>query len=106
MTSEVEKKRTRAPAKTVEARENQLINDTYDLAEKQIRNGTASSQTMAHFLKMGTEREGLEREKLRRENMLLEARTDDIKGAKNMEELYSDAIAAMSRYKGVDEEHA
>lgn len=103
MASEQTKKSSRPPAKTIEEREDQLIDAAYDLAEKQILKGTASSQTIAHFLKLGTVREGLEREKLRRENMLLEARTDQIESGKNMEELYQDAIAAMSRYKGIED---
>lgn len=104
MASAADKKPRRAPAKTVEAREDQLIADAYDLAEKQLRNGTASSQTISHFLKMGTAREQLEREKLKRENMLLEARTDQIESGKNMEELYTKAIAAMMEYRGQSDE--
>ena len=104
MASEAEKKPRRPPAKTVEAREDQLIAMAYDLAEKQISAGTASSQTIAHFLKLGTVREGLEREKLRKENMLLEARTDQIEAQANVEVLYKEAIEAMMLYSGrVDE---
>jgi hypothetical protein len=35
-----------------------------DLAEKQIREGTASSQVITHFLKLGSTREQLERRKI------------------------------------------
>lgn len=103
MASDEVKKPRRPPATTVEARENQLINLAYDEAEKQIREGRASSQTLTHFLKLGTVREKLEREKLRQENLLLEARTDQIGDEKKMEELMSEAIRAMSQYKGVDD---
>lgn len=103
MASDVTKKPRRPPGKTIEAREDQLIAAAYDLAEKQIVAGTASSQTIAHFLKLGTVREGLEREKLRRENMLLEARTDQIESGKNVEALYEEAIAAMKLYNGRDD---
>lgn len=94
----------RPPATTVEARENQVIAQAYDLAEKQIRDGSASSQVVTHFLKLGTVRESLEREKLRRENKLLEARTEGMESAKRVEELYDTAISAMRRYAGHDVE--
>ena len=48
-----------APAKTPEGRENQLISLAVNLAEKQLQEGTASSQVITHFLKLGTERERL-----------------------------------------------
>lgn len=98
------KKPRRPPATTVEARENQVIAAAYDLAEKQIQKGIASSQVITHFLKLGTVREGLEREKLRNENILLQARTESIESAAHMEVLYSEAIASMRRYSGRDEE--
>ena len=39
------------PALTPEARENQLISLAIDLAEQQLRDGTASSQVITHYLK-------------------------------------------------------
>jgi len=75
-----------------------------DLAEKQLAKGTASSQVITHFLKMGTVREGLEREKLKRENELLEAKSDAIASGKRVEELYSNALKAMRAYAGQDPE--
>jgi hypothetical protein len=105
MASEEQKKPRRPPATTVEARENQLISDAYDLAEKQLRAGTASSQVISHFLKAGTTREGLERERLRRENILLGAKAEAMESAKRVEELYAEAIKAMRAYAGqADEE--
>ena len=78
----------RPPATSPEARENQLINMAVDLAEQQLRDGTASSQVITHFLKLGTMKEQLEREKLMKENELLRARTESLTAAKNQEELY------------------
>ena len=68
-------KRTR-PALTPEARENQLIAMAVDLAEKQLLEGTASSQVITHYLKLGSSRDRLEREKLQEENKLLRAKTE------------------------------
>ena len=88
------------PALTPESRENQLIALSVDLAEKQLREGTASSQVITHFLKLGTEKAKLEQEKLRRENELLRAKTESIESSKRVEELYSEAINAIKLYSG------
>ena len=88
------------PATTPEARENQLIALAMDEAERKIREGTASSQLICHFLKLGSEKERLEREKIERENKLLEAKVTALESSKTSEELYSKAIAAMRRYSG------
>lgn len=90
----------RRPALTPEAREKQIIADAMDLAEKQIREGTASSQVITHFLKLGSMREKLERERLMEENKLLKAKTQAIESEKDNKELYKDAIAAMRKYSG------
>ena len=89
-----------APAKTPEGRENQLISLAIDLAEKQLQEGTASSQVITHFLKLGTERERLEREKHEQENLLISEKINAIRAAERVEELYANAIAAMKSYGG------
>lgn len=88
------------PALTPEARENQMISLAVDLAEKQLQEGTASSQVITHYLKLGSMRERLEREKLEEENKLLKARTEQIQSMKRVEELYEEAIKAMRNYGG------
>lgn len=90
----------RRPARTPEERQNQLVSLSYDAAEDQIREGRATSQLLTHFLKLGTERERLENERLRGENKLLTARVDALASAKKMEELYAEALKAMSSYQG------
>lgn len=87
-------------ALTPDARENQLIYLATDLAEQQLRDGTASSQVITHYLKLGTMRERLEREILAENKKLLAAKTEAIQSAKRVEELYTDAIAAMRKYSG------
>lgn len=98
MSSEEQKKRR--PALTPEARENQMIALAVDLAEQQLIDGTASSQVITHFLKLGTEKAKLEQEKLRRENDLLKAKTESIESGRRIEELYSEAINAIKQYSG------
>lgn len=88
------------PATTPEARENQLISLATNLAEQQLREGTASSQVITHYLKLGSTKNQLELEKLKRENELLRAKTESIESAKRVEELYSKAIDAIKLYSG------
>ena len=45
------------PALTPEARENQMISLAMDLAEKRLRDGSASSQEVTHFLKIAASKE-------------------------------------------------
>jgi len=90
----------RRPALDPEARENQLINLAVDLAEQQLLNGTASSQVITHFLKLGTTRAELEKEKLIRENKMMEAKTKAYESADEMKVLYERAIKAMRNYSG------
>ena len=94
------------PAITPEARENQLISLATDLAEQQLRDGTASSQVITHYLKLGTTKERIEREILEKQKELITAKTEALQSAKRVEELYSNAIKAMRRYsgRGSDEE--
>lgn len=98
------KKKSSPPARTPEARENQLISLAVDLAETQLREGTASAQVITHFLKLATKRAELEREKLVQENKLLEAKTDSLQSQKKTEELYRDALEAMKSYSGFKSE--
>lgn len=98
--SEVSRRSRRLPATTAEARERQLIAQAEDLAERQIRQGTASATVITHYLKLGSSREKLERERLERENDLLRAKVDQLASAKNVEQLYSEALHAMRAYSG------
>jgi seryl-tRNA synthetase len=95
-----EQRRRQSPARTPEAREKQLIAAAMDLAEKQILEGTASSQVLSHFLKLGSTREKLEQKNLQENNKLLSARTKAIGDAKTSDNLLQEALAAMKRYSG------
>ena len=57
---EQKKTNKRPPARTPEARENQLISLAVDLAEKQLSAGTASSQVITHYLKLGSSKDKIE----------------------------------------------
>lgn len=90
----------RRVASTPEGRENQLVSLAMDLAEKQLRNGTASAQVTSHFLKAGSSREYLERQRLAMDVELMNAKKEQMDKLANIEQLYSDAISAMRKYQG------
>lgn len=96
-------KQTRRPALSLEAREQQLISAAVDLAEQQLLDGTASSQVIVHYLRLGSTKDRLEKEKLQKENELLRAKAEALQSAKRTEELYANAIKAMRLYSGSED---
>lgn len=92
------------PALSPEARENQMIALAVDLAEKQLLEGTASSQVITHYLKLGTQKEKLEREILEKQKELIEAKTQNLQSVQKIEELYTNALNAMRTYSGQNNE--
>lgn len=102
--SEDEQEPRAKAAATPEAREAQMIELADALAEKQLRDGTASSQVITHYLKLGSSRERLEQEKIKLEQKKLEAQVEQIAQAARTEELFTKAIRAMRSYQGVAEE--
>lgn len=97
------KKPRARPATSPEDRENQLIALAVNLAEEQLRNGTASSQVITHYLKLGSTKERLEKEILEKQKDLISAKTDAINSSKRIEELYTNALSAMRKYSGNEE---
>ena len=92
------------PALSPEARENQMISLAIDLAEKQLMEGTASSQVITHYLKLASSKERLEQEILEKQKDLIVAKTASIRDGKRYDELYKEAIKAMKRYSGQDDD--
>jgi hypothetical protein len=90
----------RKPATTPEGRENELITQAINLAERQIQAGTASSQVVTHYLKLGSTRERLEQQRLEHENELTRVKIEAIESQKRVEELYKEALDAMRSYSG------
>ena len=88
------------PALTPDVRENQMIYLAIELAEQQLRDGSASSQVITHFLKLGSSKEKLEHEILEEQKKLITAKTEQLESAKRIEDLYADAINAMREYGG------
>lgn len=98
------KPRKMRPALTPEARENQMIALAVDLAERQLMEGTASSQVITHYLKLGSTKERIEKEILEKQKELIAAKTENLLSSKRIEELYANAINAMKRYSGHGDE--
>ena len=90
------------PALSPEARENQLVSLAVDLAEKQLKEGTASSQVITHYLKLGSTKEKIEKEILEKQKELIEAKTQSLQSSKHIEELYSNALNALRCYSGAE----
>lgn len=95
---------SRPPALTPELAEQRCIEESFKLAEAQLREGTASPSVITHFLKMGTERARLEREKLARETELLATKTTSIKNAETSAETYAKAMQAFKTYAGIEDD--
>jgi hypothetical protein len=93
--------RRRSPARTPEAREDELAAAAYDLAEDQINSGTASSQVITHFLKAGSRRERMEQMRMEHEIELMKVKKEQLEGQKRVEELYAEALQAMRSYSGL-----
>lgn len=91
-------KRKHSKARTVRAKENEMINLAMDEAERRMRDGTASSQIITHYLKLGSVKEQLEEDILEEKKKLLKAQTEAIESTKRMEKLYAQAIRAMKTY--------
>lgn len=89
-----------APPTTDESLEKELIGIAMDLAEKRLRDGTASNQLIIHFLNLGSSREKLEQDMLKRKSENLEAKTESIKSNARTDELYAKAIKALKEYNG------
>ena len=88
------------PARSQEERERQLIALAYDVAEQRLLDGTATSQEVTHFLKLGSTKDRIEREILERQKELITAKTEALQSQRRVEELFANALDAMKSYSG------
>lgn len=93
-------RRRRKPPTTSEANEQQMIGLAMDLAQRQLIDGSASSQVITHYLRLGSTREYLEQERLRHENALTQERIRSAQEAERREATYEEAIRALRTYRG------
>lgn len=92
------------PAETLEQKEEQMVLLAMDRAEQQIRDGTASGQVLAHYLKIGSTKERLEKQILGEQKKLIVAKTEQIESQKRIEELYARAVEAFVDYSPSEED--
>lgn len=94
------KGRSMRPSLDPKVRESQLIALAVDLAEQQLRDGTASSQVITHYLKLASSREAKEQAILDSQKQLYDAKADAIKATATNEQMFKEAIEAFKRYSG------
>lgn len=104
VTTSSDSTKKRRPALSPEARENQMIALAVDLAEKQLMEGTASSQVITHYLKMASMKERIEREILEKQKELIEAKTHSIQSTARSDEIAKKALDAFRHYSGHGDE--
>lgn len=73
-----------------------------DLAMKQLREGTASSQIIVHFLRLNSPKEQAELEKTRKEIEVLEAKKQTLISQEEQDKKYEEVIKAFTSYAGKD----
>jgi len=95
-----EQKRSRRRALSPEAREQQMISLAIDLAEQQLMDGTASSQVITHYLKLGSSKEKKDLEKAEAEIELMKARIKSLEREERIEELFKTALDSFKVYSG------
>lgn len=88
------------PPLSLESSESENIALAINEAKYQLKNHTASSQVICHYLKLATTERSLELEKLRRENELLEAKATSIRESAKSSESADKALEAFKRYSG------
>lgn len=96
-------KKNHHKATTLKGREDQLCALAIDLAEQKLRDGTASSQIICHYLKLGSSREKLEQEQLKKQTELISAKKEAVESAQRMEERYENAFKAIRSYNGLED---
>ena len=90
--------RKRRPALTLEAEENEMIVLATNLARQQLEAGTASSQVITHYLKMGSTREKLEKEILEKKKDVMDAQIKEIESSEDLKKMMEEAMNAFRGY--------
>ena len=94
----------RDPPRSEEELEKLCIGEATDMALEQLRNRTASSQIITHFLKRGSLKEQAELEKTRQEIEVLKAKKKVMESEEERTKKYQEVIDAITSYLGKDSE--
>lgn len=90
--------------RTPEGMESYLINLAMMRAAEMLEKGTAHSQIISHFLKLGTEKYKYEREKLEADTRLAISKANRLDAQQKSEEVAMKALAAFKKYAGISED--
>lgn len=90
-------------AKTIDAKERQLVALAVDQAEKMLEEGKAPPAVLIHYLRLGASDYPLRKERLERQNELFRVKAESIEKQENYEEVAKNALDAMRRYMGMQE---
>ena len=88
----------RVPDVSDNQREKRLCDLALTAVEQRIKDGTASSAELVHFLKLGSERYKYEQEELKWKTELLRAKTQAIAEAEKSSLDYAKVIEALTHY--------
>lgn len=92
------------PPRTEEEAEKRAVGLATNLALKRLQDGTASSQIIVHYLKIGSLKEQAELEKTMTEIELLKAKKKAVESGEEQEKKYQEVIKAIASYSGKDDE--
>lgn len=81
-----------------EDQESKLIALAYSQAEKELAAGTASSQVVTHFLRLGTQRTKFEIAQIELQNSLLEEKIINEKEGQKLTEMVDSVLQALRSY--------
>ena len=86
------------PAVSDEEMEAKMIALAIKQAQKQLERGTASSQIVTHYLKLGSKRADIELEHLQLQNRLLEEKILSEQQGLKTQEMIQDVLEALKSY--------
>lgn len=92
------------PALTPEGQERINIALAQELAGQHLREGTATSQEIVYFLKLGSEKERLENEKLKSDLKLAEAKIESLIAQAHTAEKFDQVLEALREYNGIEDQ--
>lgn len=81
--------------------ENKLISLALQQAEDQLKAGTASSQIITHFLRLGSQRALVEQAKIELETELLKEKIRSEQTGQQMSEMVAEVLTALRSYSYV-----
>lgn len=84
-----------------QAMESKMISLALKQAQKQLEQGTASSQIVTHFLRLGSTRAQIELEELQLKNRLLEEKIVAEQSGQRLNEMFQEVLEALRSYSYV-----